>query len=104
LELVVQGRSISRTEIYEAARPAAMPRCTSGWRGSSYRRGARVQELATAGQVLATKPLVELLDAAEATELAIDPELVTYQTLAQLPQASEKALRDAATLAVTNLG
>jgi hypothetical protein len=32
-----------------------------------------VQELATAGQVLATKPLVEVLDAAEATELAIDP-------------------------------
>jgi hypothetical protein len=29
---------------------------------------------------------------------------VTYQMLAQLPQASEKALRDAATLAVTNLG
>jgi class 3 adenylate cyclase len=81
-----------------------MPRCTSGWRGSSYRRGARVQELATAGQVLATKPLVELLDAAEAIELAIDPEQVTCQMLAQLPQASEKALRDAATLAVTNLG
>jgi len=72
--------------------------------GDEVNECARVEQSARDGAVLATKALIERLDPADAEGVGIDPVGAQYRALAELPGASEKALRDAGSLAVCALG
>ena len=52
---------------------------------------------------LASKPLLERLDADDAEALGLDPDRVTYTPLADLDTATEKARRDAPAIAVCDV-
>jgi class 3 adenylate cyclase len=71
--------------------------------GDEVNEGARIQETARNGAVLASKPLVERLDPEDAAALGIDPTRATYRALSELPGVGEKAIRDAGVVAVTDL-
>jgi class 3 adenylate cyclase len=71
--------------------------------GDEVNECARIQESARDGVVLASKPLVERLDPDHARELGIDPDTAAYTTVAELPGAPEKAIRDAGTISVTEV-
>jgi len=63
-----------------------------------------VGQVATGGRLegiaLASKHLLERLGAAEAAELGIDPDDMTYRTVAEIAGRSEKAVRDAGAISV----
>jgi class 3 adenylate cyclase len=69
--------------------------------GDQMNEGARIEAAATNGEILASKDLVERLDAADAQATGIDPDAIAYTTLSELDGASDKAIRDAGTIAVT---
>lgn len=71
--------------------------------GDEVNECARIQQVAE-GRSLASKGIVERLDVADAIALGIDPDALAYKTLAEIGGASEKALRDAATVPVTAIG
>jgi len=53
--------------------------------------------------ILASKDLVERLDATDAQATGINPHAIAYTTLGELAGASDKAIRDAGTIAVTRI-
>jgi class 3 adenylate cyclase len=69
--------------------------------GDEVNECARIQETARDGTVLASKPLIERLDPEHARRIGIDPDAVAYNTVAELPGAAEKAVRDAGSIPVT---
>ena len=69
--------------------------------GDQMNEGARIEAAATGGAILASKDLVERLDAADAKATDIDPDAIAYTTLGEMAGASDKAVRDAGTIAVT---
>ena len=71
--------------------------------GDEVNEGARIQQSARDGAVLASKPLIERLTVEDGLRVGVDPEDVVYTSLAELPGAQTKAVRDAGTLAVTEL-
>lgn len=71
--------------------------------GDAVNECARIQETARDGEALVSKSLVEQLEPEDAQALGIDPDGVVYRSIAELPGASEKALRDAGTIPVTVL-
>ena len=71
--------------------------------GDEVNEAARIEACATGGRALASKSLVERLDPPEAEALAIDPDHLSYTSLAELPSATEKARRDAPALSVCEL-
>jgi class 3 adenylate cyclase len=71
--------------------------------GDEVNEGARIQQSARDGAVLASKPLIERLTVEDGTAIGVDPEEVVYTTLADMPGADRKAVRDAGTLPVTEL-
>jgi class 3 adenylate cyclase len=71
--------------------------------GDEVNEAARVQQAARDGAVLVSKSLVERLDADDARTSRVDPAGVTYRALAEVAPGSEKIVRDAGTLAVTEL-
>jgi class 3 adenylate cyclase len=71
--------------------------------GDEVNESARIQEAAVGGQLLASKALLERLDADDAADVDLDPSEITYRLIAELPGASEKARRDAGSLAVAEL-
>jgi class 3 adenylate cyclase len=71
--------------------------------GDEVNEGARIQQAARGGAVLASKALIERLTVEDGTAIGVDPEEVVYTTLAELPGADAKAVRDAGTLPVTEL-
>ncbi|HEY2224324.1 adenylate/guanylate cyclase domain-containing protein [Actinomycetospora sp.] len=71
--------------------------------GDEVNECARIEQVATGGQTLVSKTVVERLDAGAAGELGIDPMTLTYRVLADLAGADRKALRDAGSLAVVDL-
>jgi class 3 adenylate cyclase len=71
--------------------------------GDEVNEGARVQQSARDGTILASKALVERLSAEDGHRIGVDPEEVVYRTIAELPGADTKAMRDAGTLPVTEL-
>lgn len=71
--------------------------------GDEVNEAARIEACATGGRVLASKALIERLDAEHAAELGIDLGHITYIPLAELPTTTEKARRDAPALAVCEL-
>lgn len=68
--------------------------------GDEMNEAARIQDVATQGTVLASKHLLERLDATEAHELGLDLDGLSYMTVATLAGSSEKATRDAGTIPV----
>jgi class 3 adenylate cyclase len=71
--------------------------------GDEVNEAARIEACASGGRLLASKELVERLDAKDATALAIDPNQVMYTQLGDLDTATEKARRDAPAIAVCDL-
>jgi class 3 adenylate cyclase len=71
--------------------------------GDEVNECARIQESARGGTVLASKGLVERLAPDHAERIGIDPETTSYVTVAELPDAPEKAIRDAGSVAVTEV-
>jgi class 3 adenylate cyclase len=68
--------------------------------GDEINEAARIEACAIGGRTLASKSLVERLDRADAETLGIDPGHVTYTQLADLDTATDKARRDAPSIAV----
>jgi class 3 adenylate cyclase len=71
--------------------------------GDEVNECARIQEAARGGQLLASKPLLERLDADDAARLGIEPATIVYSLASELPGAGEKTRRDAPSLAVAEL-
>ena len=71
--------------------------------GDDVNEGARIQEAAPPGETQASKQLIERLEPDDASSLGLDAEKLFYRTLADMPGAPEKAIRDAGALAVTSL-
>jgi class 3 adenylate cyclase len=71
--------------------------------GDEVNECARIQESARDGAVLASKALIERLDPEHSKRIGIDPDTVSYCTVAELPGATEKAVRDAGAIPVTEV-
>jgi class 3 adenylate cyclase len=71
--------------------------------GDEVNEGARIQQSARDGALLASKALVERLSLEDGRRIGVDPEEVVYTTVADLPGADAKSVRDAGTLPVTEL-
>jgi len=71
--------------------------------GDEFNEALRIQQSARGGVTLASKSLLERLDPEDADAIGLEPQRMTYCTVAELPHASEKALRDAGTIAVTQI-
>ncbi len=69
--------------------------------GDEVNEAARIQQSARDGAVLASKQVVERLDGEHAAALGLDPDRVSYRTVAELEGATDKAVRDAGGIAVT---
>jgi class 3 adenylate cyclase len=71
--------------------------------GDEVNEGARIQQSARGGAMLASKALIERLTTEDGQRIGVDPEEVVYTTLADLPGADAKSVRDAGNLPVTEL-
>jgi class 3 adenylate cyclase len=71
--------------------------------GDEMNEAARVEQSAQGGQVLASKPLIERIDEDDASALSLDPARVSYRALADIEGVSEKAKREAGSLAVADV-
>jgi class 3 adenylate cyclase len=68
--------------------------------GDEMNEAARIEACATRGRALASKALFERLNRADADALGLDPRHATYTALADLSTATDKARRDAPSIAV----
>lgn len=68
--------------------------------GDQMNEGARIEAAATDGAILASKDLIERLDPEGAETTGVDPDAIAYTPLGELPGISEKAVRDAGSIAV----
>ncbi len=71
--------------------------------GDQMNETARIEAAATGGAILASKDLVERLDAADARATGVDPDALAYAPLGELDGASDKAIRDAGAIPVTEI-
>jgi class 3 adenylate cyclase len=71
--------------------------------GDEVNECARMEQTAAGGALLASKPLVERLDAVDAAAVGIDPARMAYRALGDLDGADAKTIRDAGQLAVARL-
>ena len=71
--------------------------------GDEMNEAARIEETAEGGEVLASKPLLERLAPDDAAAVGVDPARVAYRALGDIDGASEKARRDAGSVAVTDV-
>jgi class 3 adenylate cyclase len=71
--------------------------------GDEMNEAARIESAATGGVALASKLLLERLEPGEASDLGLDPDALTYVTVAQLDGSSDKAVRDAGSISVTTI-
>jgi class 3 adenylate cyclase len=71
--------------------------------GDEVNEAARVQQSAKQGHVLATKSLLERLSGDDAHAVGLDPDRLIYTTVTELPDATDKARRDAGGLAVVDV-
>jgi class 3 adenylate cyclase len=69
--------------------------------GDQMNESARIEAAAAGRMILASKDLVERLDVSDAQATGIDPHSIVYVTVGELDGISDKALRDAGTIAVT---
>ena len=68
--------------------------------GDQMNEGSRIESAAKNGSILASKDLLERLDAVDAPAIGIDPDAIAYTTLGELADASDKAIRDAGAIPV----
>ena len=68
--------------------------------GDEVNEAARIETCATGGRTLASKALVERLNSTDAAALGVDPARATYTVLSDLSTATDKARRDAPSIAV----
>jgi class 3 adenylate cyclase len=68
--------------------------------GDEANEAARIEACATGGKTLASKSLIERLDRADADALGLDTRHTKYTLLADLSTATDKARRDAPSIAV----
>lgn len=68
--------------------------------GDEVNEAARIEACASGGRMLASKALLERLDAGDAARLQLDPDRLVYTPLANLATATEKARRDAPAISV----
>jgi class 3 adenylate cyclase len=71
--------------------------------GDEVNETARIEACATGGRTLVSKPLIERLSPADAQALGVDTSRTAYVQLAQLSTATDKAQRDAPSIAVCEL-
>ena len=71
--------------------------------GDEVNETARVEACATGGRALASKHLIERLNAEDAAALDINPDHVLYTPVAELSTATDKARRDAPAIAVCEI-
>jgi class 3 adenylate cyclase len=71
--------------------------------GDEMNEAARIEACATGGRVFASKALIERLDRADAEALQLDTTHTTYMPLGELTTASDKARRDASSIAVCEM-
>jgi class 3 adenylate cyclase len=71
--------------------------------GDEVNETARIEACATGGLTLASKDLLERLEDDDATALGLEPASLSYTALADLAGATEKARRDAPSIAVSKL-
>ncbi len=71
--------------------------------GDEVNECARIQDSAGSGELLATKQLVERLDAEDAHGEGLRPAELRYALVSELPGAGEKAVRDAGSIAVADV-
>jgi class 3 adenylate cyclase len=69
--------------------------------GDQMNEGARIEAAANGGAILASKDLIERLDAGDAHATGLDPDAIAYTPLGDLDGASDKAVRDAGAIPVT---
>ena len=69
----------------------------------SARMAARIEACASGGRLLASKALIERLDHEDARALQLDTTHLRYVLLGELHTATDKALRDAPSVAVCDL-
>ena len=70
--------------------------------GDEMNEAARIESAAAPGIVLASKDLIERLWEADAKQLSIEPDSLTYRTIAELT-GGEKEVRDAGSIAVVEV-
>ena len=68
--------------------------------GDEVNEAARIEACATGGRILASKSLLERLSVTDTESLGLDTGHTTYTPLAELPTATDKARRDAPSIAV----
>jgi class 3 adenylate cyclase len=68
--------------------------------GDEVNEAARIQDVASGGEMIASKHLIERIESDDASALGIDTAALTYRPLAHLEGASEKAVRDAGSIPV----
>ena len=71
--------------------------------GEAPNEAARIEACAAGGRTLASKQLIERLNRTDAEALGIDTDRTTYTSLGDLATATEKARRDAPSIAVCEL-
>jgi class 3 adenylate cyclase len=71
--------------------------------GDEVNEGARIEACATGGRALASKSLIERLNRVDADALGLDTGHTTYTPLADLATATDKARRDAPSIAVCEI-
>jgi class 3 adenylate cyclase len=71
--------------------------------GDEVNEAARIEASATGGRTLASKALTERLNRADADTLGVDTRHMTYTPLADLATATDKARRDAPSIAVCDV-
>ncbi len=71
--------------------------------GDDVNDAARIEPCATGGRLLASKSLIERLTPADADDLGLDLDRITYTQLSELTTTTPKAQRDAPSLAVCEL-
>jgi class 3 adenylate cyclase len=68
--------------------------------GDEMNEAARIEACATGGRVLASKALIERLNREDAAALGLDTAHLKYTPLGDLSTATDKARRDAPSIAV----
>jgi class 3 adenylate cyclase len=71
--------------------------------GDAVNEAARIEACASGGLALASKDLIERLDPADAATLGLESAAVRFTALTDLASATDKARRDAPSLAVCEI-
>jgi class 3 adenylate cyclase len=71
--------------------------------GDEMNEAARIEQAAQGDQVLASKHLLERLGEDDAAALDLDPQRAAYHALDEIKGVSDKAKRDAGSIAVTDV-